>query len=91
MMRDKIEILKDKILKYETQYNIIRNKADIKYDELLGLKVKLQELCSCNDETYLKEEYIPGDYYDKSKNIKRWYCKTCNKLLNEEIKIGYYG
>lgn len=90
-MIDKINRLKDKISKCETQYNNLVDKTDKKYDELLELSIKLQNICLCDGETYLKETYIPGDYYDRSQNIKRWYCKTCNKLLNETIEKGYYG
>ena len=43
------------------------------------------------DEIEVKDSYIDGSYYDKCQYIKKYYCKICGKLVDEEVTFGGYG
>ena len=91
MKRSSIEVLQEKIEKLEAKLKILYAKEDKEETKMRGYRQKLRDICKCDGEYYVKDDYEGGSYYDREKYIKRWYCAICDKLLKEDIKTGSYG
>jgi hypothetical protein len=83
---NKAIILFNEIKNLEKERDNIIDKLDKKIDLKYN---KLKKICICN-ETEKQEEYIEGSYLNKSQYIIKIVCKVCGKILNKEIKEGYY-
>lgn len=80
----------DEVLAILKSINTLELKLKKITEEINTKKHVLETICT-HKEKIVVDDYVGGDYYNRSQYIKSTVCKICGKTLDKEIKYGGFG
>jgi hypothetical protein len=87
---DRTEALLKELSDLRYQINI----KDKELEDLFELKaqkeIELMKVCA-HEKTKIVQDFISGDYYNRSQHITSTICETCGTVLDRNTKAGDYA